>query len=373
MNDRGARPGRSRAVRVVGSGVIALVIGSALVVASEGWLRVGDQCYRSMMVHDPSVGWKLLPDVETMVRYRWSPDSVDFSFNAAGFRDRDHPRAKPSGVERILILGDSYTAGLEVPSDEIFTSRLARRLADGSSSAPPREVMNVAVGAWSTDQQWIELRDRGLAYAPDYVILMIAPNDVREAYAKGFFRSSNGQLEERRADPVPFPARVAWWLSNRSCAFQALQGVLGSSHGAPSKMFEFYPVHFPVGDGWSSDEALFLLDPPAEFVDAFRLFDRLVLEIVEACRSTGCRPLLAVVPTKVEFEGQLDPALHEPGRVAAHVRALSERHGIDYVDLFGPLEALDDPLLLFIEEEYHLTAEGHAYVADQLANWFDGG
>lgn len=358
-------------VRVIGTTLIVAVIVCAGGAVAELSSRVSSGCSRSVIAHDPSVGWKLVPGADAKVVYRWSQDSVDFRFNASGFRDRDHPRIRPSGTERIVVLGDSYTAGLEVPSRDLFTTRLEARL--NRATAPPLryEVMNVAIPAWSTDQQWIELRDRGVQYEPDIVLLMVAPNDVREAYAKGFVKLDGERLVERGGDPVPMRVRVAWWLSNHSCAFQLLQKRLDLRHGTASKIFEYYPVSFRVGARGASDADLFLLERPQEVEAAYGLFDALVSAIVDACRPRGCRPVLAVVPTKMEFDGTLDPVAHRPGMVAAHVQALAQRLDVDFIDLFGPLEDDDDPLRHFIAEEYHLTPTGHAYVADRLAAWFE--
>jgi lysophospholipase L1-like esterase len=371
MDDPEPRSPHALKVRVIGTTLIVAVIVCAGATVAEVSGRMSPACFRSVIAHDPSVGWKLVSGADAKVFYRWSEDSVDFRFNASGFRDRDHARATPSGTKRIVVLGDSYTAGLEVPSRDLFATRLEARL--NRAPAPPEryEVMNVAVPAWSTDQEWIELRDRVVRYEPDIVLLMVAPNDVREAYAKGFFRLDGERLVERVGDPVPIRVRVAWWLSNHSCAFQWLQARLDLRHGTASKIFEYYPVSFRVAARGASDADLFLLERPQEIEAAYSLFDALVGAIVDACRTRGCRPVLAVVPTKMEFDATLDSVAHRPGMVAAHVQALAQRLDVDYIDLFGPLEDDEDPLRHFIAEEYHLTPTGHAYVADRLAAWFD--
>ena len=52
-----------------------------------------------------------------------------YSINSAGFRDQEHQKAKPDGTYRIVVLGDSTTAGNGVPVFEsLYTERLEKLL-----------------------------------------------------------------------------------------------------------------------------------------------------------------------------------------------------------------------------------------------------
>jgi len=58
-----------------------------------------------------------------------------YAINAQGFRDQERVRPKPSGVYRILVLGDSVTFGFGVQPEESFTRLLEADLRDRAPEA----------------------------------------------------------------------------------------------------------------------------------------------------------------------------------------------------------------------------------------------
>jgi hypothetical protein len=95
--------------------------------------------------------------------------------NSLGYRDREHPLAKPPGVYRIAVLGDSVAAGLKVErTADVFPAVLERLLRSQGVNA---EVLSFAVSGYNTQQEVETLKDRGLAYAPDLVLLAYTLND----------------------------------------------------------------------------------------------------------------------------------------------------------------------------------------------------
>ena len=48
--------------------------------------------------------------------------------NREGLRDVEHQYAKPPGVFRILVLGDSFVEAMHVPLESTFPRRLEERL-----------------------------------------------------------------------------------------------------------------------------------------------------------------------------------------------------------------------------------------------------
>src|SRR5215470_18263318 len=89
--------------------------------------------------------------------------------NSLGFRDREHAVAKPKGVYRIVVLGDSIAAGLHVErNQDVFPPILERELNRGGLRA---EVINLGVSGYNTQQEVEMLRERGLSYRPDLVVV----------------------------------------------------------------------------------------------------------------------------------------------------------------------------------------------------------
>jgi len=124
-----------------------------------------------------------------VLKYRFRPGTMSadvddpgdhrgFRINSAGFRDVEHPRAKPEGHYRIVVLGDSITAGVGVADlDSVFTRRLEELLNAGSDGRT-FEVINLAVGGYHTLQEAETLRVTGLGYRPDHVVVAFCVNDI---------------------------------------------------------------------------------------------------------------------------------------------------------------------------------------------------
>ncbi len=102
---------------------------------------------------------------------------IPFRTNARGWKDRDHSLAKPPGVFRIVVLGDSYTYGL-VAVDQQYTTRLEAMLRQ--NGWPQCEVVSIGVSGWGTDQALEALISEGVQYRPDLVIYQFCSNDLLE-------------------------------------------------------------------------------------------------------------------------------------------------------------------------------------------------
>ncbi len=145
---------------------------------------------RFRLSSNPLIGYELVPHFES----DQAGLMVDFAgkANSLGFRDREHPVKKTKGTYRILVLGDSITQGWMIANPEdIFTSVLENRLiAEGRRV----EVLNFGVNGYNTRQEVETLREKGLQFKPDLVILAYCVNDM--------FLDSGGirrDLERRKA------------------------------------------------------------------------------------------------------------------------------------------------------------------------------
>jgi HEAT repeat protein/lysophospholipase L1-like esterase len=99
-------------------------------------------------------------------------------YNADGLRDRAHALSKPAGVARLIVLGDSVTAGYRVRPAEAYPQLLQERL--DALSGGRFEVFNVALGGWSTRQERIAYQRLARKYRPDHVLLGVCLNDIPE-------------------------------------------------------------------------------------------------------------------------------------------------------------------------------------------------
>lgn len=145
--------------------------------AGEVALRVAGFSHPSFYRPDPWRGWSLRPGAEGPWRQE---GSSRVSINAAGLRDEEHPQARPSGVLRVAVLGDSCVEALQVEHEETFAERLERDLAACPALGGRRvEALNFGVSGYGTAQELLTLRREAVRYRPDVVLLAFYPgNDV---------------------------------------------------------------------------------------------------------------------------------------------------------------------------------------------------
>jgi HEAT repeat protein/lysophospholipase L1-like esterase len=98
-------------------------------------------------------------------------------YNTEGLRDREHAVQKRPGSWRVACLGDSVTLGWGIRPQQAWPQVLEEL---GAASGHDLEVMNVALGGWSTRQELLAWRRIARRYRPDQVLLGICLNDVAE-------------------------------------------------------------------------------------------------------------------------------------------------------------------------------------------------
>ena len=154
----------------------------------------------SFDVHHPTRGWALRPGIREL---RVFGDRV-LNSNSRGLRGTtEHPYRKPAGTRRVLVFGDSFTFGEDVSDDETYSHHLEQRLSGV-------EVLNFGVHGYGHDQMLLYLREEGVKYQPDVVVLGFLYDDMERNllgfrdYAKPHFELRDGRLELRGV-PVPSP------------------------------------------------------------------------------------------------------------------------------------------------------------------------
>ena len=122
--------------------------------------------------HHPLIGYEYVPGTRYTLP-RPGGGTYTLNINSAGIRsDREYSPAKPAGVYRILVFGDSYAAGQYQSNEHRFSELMERR-------HPGLEVINFGLEGTGTDQQLLIFEEIGRRYEHDLVVLMPFLQNIR--------------------------------------------------------------------------------------------------------------------------------------------------------------------------------------------------
>jgi hypothetical protein len=126
---------------------------------------------------DADSGFAMRPD--TCVHLRSSEYDQVLRTNRHGFVGPDVPEPKPAGEFRIVVLGDSYTAGGQVPYEQNYTAVLERSLR--SAGYANVRVIDAGVGGCGTYCQAGVLRENISWMQPNLVVVAVfVGNNIAE-------------------------------------------------------------------------------------------------------------------------------------------------------------------------------------------------
>ena len=100
---------------------------------------------------------------------------VDVAINSHGHRSKEISIKKPSGVTRIMMLGDSLTFGWGVPTEETVSVKLEKLFTKNDQQI---EVINTGIGNTNSEMQISTFLDKGVLFSPDIVVLNYFINDA---------------------------------------------------------------------------------------------------------------------------------------------------------------------------------------------------
>ena len=131
---------------------------------------------RNLFQYHPLFGYSFIPGVKARIEHEGGGYLVQT--NHAGFRNsREIQNAKPAGKFRILVFGDSFTAGDGVSNRDRYTEVLETLL-------PNAEVHNFALPGSGTDQQYLVWREFAHSIEHDLAIIAVQHDNIRRAAAR---------------------------------------------------------------------------------------------------------------------------------------------------------------------------------------------
>jgi hypothetical protein len=269
--------------------------------------------------------------------------------NSNGLRGPEVSYAKPPGVYRVLVLGDSFTFALQVDEQETFVARLAERL-QAKRPGVTIETLNAGVDGWSTANEYAWVGLEGFRYQPDLVLVMFyVGNDPGD---NADLVGSPDQLDRRDLGRQESPLQaLRERLASVSLAYNLFeQGVLAKLQ--PDRSDETTAGSRPAKSerrgnaerkeiGWDISEAL-------------------LRRMRGLCEQRGCDLAVVAIPT---FDQVLDPNVP-----LKPLEELQSESGVPVIDLLPTFRAQPKATRerLYFEQNRHWTAAGHALAADQV-------
>ena len=361
----------------------------------------------------------VLADTQRRHLLRLEPDvavphhSAEFDYvfhtNSLGFRGRESTEAKPDGHRRLMVLGDSFVAGVGVSDDAIFTERLADDLAEKQI-----DVVNVGRAGTSTIREVTLFRDVGHRFGPDVVLLVYyLGNDLAEVLeeetdaelakwkpagtlrqfahlwcpniylelAMQKRRSQAGETHRPRTE-----TEVVAWIRSEAESGGVDAGLAEKRYrGLPKTIRSLaeagqLPGYRYLQACLDPDRFRNSLDPDDQFVKTAWQRTRTHLELLRSLvESSGGTLMLAVIPDASQvsedalaFNRKLgfvvdDGWLERPGRTFELVSRWAEEAGVGLLDLRPVLRGTDEPS--FFVQDGHCTPAGHLAIARAIGTW----
>lgn len=359
----------------------------------------------------PECGWCLLPNQTAIVEkmdYR-----VEVKINSRGLRDGEHDYDPKPGVFRIVVLGDSFMEASQVEGAYAFTSVLAEYLVDRNV-----EVINLGVEGYGTVQEYLFLKEEGLKYEPDLVLLgLYSENDLHDnslalsrvlwgednlrVFARPFAHlnaAGNGLVidppdRERierlwqsvLAQRTSFTTKLlAFKKSLTSKTYKRIrrslkQNVLGKKYN-PNV---FIGAHLDTfAPRFNSKVDVSAQDYEHMWVEAWEITCQAILETNVLAKTNGAKLAVFTVPSKI----QVDPEYLELVQDYYPGLALDIRHTerkllafgasnsvpvLDLVPVFRETQQAMKARLHYTLDDAHWNPAGHELAARTVAEWLD--
>jgi GDSL-like Lipase/Acylhydrolase family len=275
--------------------------------------------------------------------YELSPGEGEI--NSAGLRDREYPVAKPAATFRIVAIGDSFTFGAGVKQGETYPKRLEAMLNERlGGKGTTFEVLDAGVPGYNTYQELIHLREVGLKFNPDLIVLGFTLSDAE----LGDFGLKD--VKDRK-----WLIQLKEWMKNHL-------GLYGFLRMRLKRLVDKYNTALLDPDNIGGSAVIPLkLAAKGEKSVGWDLCRQSLEDLGAIARSRSCPILLVLFP----FLDQLDNSYPFKAEHALVSRTAHE-NGIAVLDLLPDFTGLKPSLLWVTPTDSHPNARGHLIAAEAI-------
>lgn len=287
------------------------------------------------MLQTKGIPYSLRFKLDEELLYRFLPDA-SHSINELGFRDGQFA-AKAPGTKRVVVIGDSFAAGLFVPLEETFPKQL-------QALTPTSEVLNLGVQGYGPDQELLTLRRLGSKLAPDTIIWSLFPSNDFNDLIKNRLLEESPDGGVMAAKPNAVTAELPAFRSLMLARFFATGHFLPQAAESRLQPLLFVDSEAP--------------EPVRE--DTVVLFQAIATAFKEEASNLKAKLLAVVIPSLEEAQSNDKESMFLN---QAMISRLNEC-GVPFVDLSESF--LGHPEL-YTSEEHHFSAAGHRAAAAAIA------
>jgi lysophospholipase L1-like esterase len=337
--------------------------------------------YRTGLLYNrhPTLGWHHIPGSQAWLK---TPEFTAHSrINSHGLRDIERPFVKPPNVQRVLVLGDSMAEATQVPLEETFPRLLEQRLTD-RTPARRIDVINAGVVGYSTDQELLYVREHGVRYEPNLVVLTFFANDVvgnsRRLSAgllpsKPFFEL-DGAEGLRLVGLTPRPV----WVDSAETLTRIVLGRSVLASVVKTGVVDHVMGRVGSGPPVGPEVYLYARAIRPDWDEAWRITELLIEQVRQTAEAAGAAFMVVNAPVPYVVYPEIwdrllsvhglrlaDWDLELPGR---RLREISGRRGWHLLDPLPEFRrAAAGGARLHFAADGHWTAAGHQLVAELIA------
>lgn len=323
--------------------LLAGATGALLVAAAEGILRLQERAQLRAMEAREGDGGVIKSDVPGL-NYTLNPGfhTGEIRFNSLGFNMPERPVAKPHGMTRIFIVGDSVTQGVGTErTEEAYPNRVQAILSE--MAARPLDVWNCGVGGYNAEQVLLLMQHELPRYEPDIILYGFNFNDYWDA--NRYFFGQPGLLPDQQS-----PAEGAGWMDRLKTLRVALR-LRDAYNNLCYRIRGFSPAYVDYKIGYPS----------------WRRMKDTLREMRDDCARRRVAFAIVVLPNEQFLR------VDETRNVAHRdLCAFLDAEGIPYLDLLPPLRA-DGARGFYLVDGNHMTAAGYDTVARLVVDWLTRG
>ena len=299
-------------------------------------------------------------------RWRGKPHSQDFDFtlNSKGFKDVEFTTEKPTGVYRIIGIGDSFSFGI-VPYPYNYLTLLEEKLNQNNKQI---ELINMGIPGMGPKDYLSLLVNEGLEVQPDMVLLSF--------YIGNDFMDNQFKAKERQWDKSYVISFVRSLIKIQT-QYEGLvfnpSNSLTYIDNAPTHNDEFY-----LNDTKNKSN-MFVKNPADDIFEGY-VKDAVndLIKIKEICDYRNIKLVVVIIPDEVQVNQNLQSKIvkmfdsDDPDKLDFRLpnRMLQEifqENNIEYIDLMDEFIAPSRQTRLYKPNDTHWNIAGNQLAAEVLS------